>query len=160
MKIFIGIVTSLFILVGILGIVIPGLPASPLILIGAVIYGFGFGFGKIGLTIYIILCILTVLSLIIEYIGSMIGAKGFGATKFGIIGAILGLIIGFIVGSIWGIIIGPFIGAFLGELIRTKQWRESAKAGMGATLGLMGGVMLRFPICVVMIALIIWRIFF
>jgi uncharacterized protein YqgC (DUF456 family) len=159
MKIFIAILTALFILIGIVGIVIPGLPASPLILIGAVIYGFGFGFGDIGLTTYIILCVLTVLSLIIEYIGSMIGAKGFGATKFGIIGAVLGLIIGFIVGNIWGLILGPFVGAFVGELIRTKHLRESAKAGLGATLGLMGGVMLRFPICVVMIALIAWRIF-
>jgi hypothetical protein len=158
MKIFISIVTILLIASGFIGIIIPGLPASPLIFLGAIIYGFGFGFERIGATIYIILGILTAVSLTIDYLGSVLGAKKLGASKFGIIGAILGLFIGFIIGSIWGLLIGPFVGAFLGELIRRKRPKESLKAGLGATLGFMGGFLLRFPICFVMIILIVWGI--
>jgi len=158
MKIFVAIVTIILITTGFIGIVIPGLPAAPLILLGSIVYGFGFGFERIGLTIYIILTILASISLIIDYLGSVFGAKKFGASIFGIIGAILGLIVGFLIGNIWGLIIGPFVGAFLGELIRKKRPKESLKAGLGATLGFMGGFFLRFPICLAMIVLIIWGI--
>ncbi|MCK4576416.1 DUF456 domain-containing protein [candidate division WOR-3 bacterium] len=158
MKIFLSIITILLIASGLFGIIIPGLPAAPLILLGSIVYGFGFGFERIGLTIYIILTILASISLIIDYLGSVFGAKKFGASMFGIIGAILGLFIGFIVGNIWGLIIGPFVGAFLGELIRKKRPKESLKAGIGATLGFMGGFFLRFPICLAMVVLIIWGI--
>ncbi len=158
MKIFISVVTIILITAGFVGIVIPGLPASPLILFGAIIYGFGFGFDKIGLTIYIILGILTGISLIIDYLGSLFGAKKMGASVFGIIGAIIGLIVGFIIGNIWGLLIGPFIGAFLGELIKRRKAKPSLKAGLGATLGFLGGFFLRFPICIAMIVLIIWGI--
>lgn len=158
MKIFISIFTVLFITAGLIGIIIPGLPAAPLILLGSIIYGFGFGFERIGLTIYIILTILASISLIIDYLGSVFGAKKFGASIFGIVGAILGLFVGFLIGNIWGLLIGPFVGAFLGELIRRKRLRESLKAGLGATLGFMGGFFLRFPICLAMIILIIWGI--
>jgi len=158
MKIFVAIVTIILITTGFIGIVIPGLPAAPLILLGSIVYGFGFGFERIGLTIYIILTILASISLIIDYLGSVFGAKKFGASIFGIIGAILGLIVGFLIGNIWGLIIGPFVGAFSGELIRKKRPKESLKAGLGATLGFMGGFFLRFPICLAMIVLIIWGI--
>ncbi len=158
MKIFVAIVTIILIATGLIGIVIPGLPAAPLILLGSIVYGFGFGFERIGLTIYIILTILASISLIIDYLGSVFGAKKFGASIFGIIGAILGLIVGFLIGNIWGLIMGPFVGAFLGELIRKKRPKESLKAGLGATLGFMGGFFLRFPICLAMIVLIIWGI--
>lgn len=158
MKIFVAIVTIILIATGLIGIVIPGLPAAPLILLGSIVYGFGFGFERIGLTIYIILTILASISLIIDYLGSVFGAKKFGASIFGIIGAILGLIVGFLIGNIWGLIMGPFVGAFLGELIRKKRPKESLKAGLGATLGFMGGFFLRFPICLAMIVLMIWGI--
>lgn len=158
MKIFVAIIAIILITTGLIGIVIPGLPAAPLILLGSIVYGFGFGFERIGLTIYIILTILASISLIIDYLGSVFGAKKFGASIFGIIGAILGLIVGFLIGNIWGLIIGPFVGAFLGELIRKKPPKESLKAGLGATLGFMGGFFLRFPICLAMIVLIIWGI--
>jgi len=157
-KIFISIITAILILLGFVGIVIPGLPAAPFIFLGAIIYGFGFGFGRIGLTIYIILGVLTALSLVIDYLGSVFGAKKFGASIFGIIGAILGLIIGFIIGNIWGLLIGPFVGAFLGELIKRKKAGVSLKSGLGATLGFLGGFFLRFPICIAMVILIIWGI--
>ncbi|TET23937.1 MAG: DUF456 domain-containing protein [Candidatus Cloacimonadota bacterium] len=158
MKIFLGIITILLISSGLIGIVIPGLPAAPLILMGSIAYGLGFGFEKIGLTIYIILTILAMVSLIIDYVGSIIGAKKFGASKFGIIGAIIGLFVGFLIGNIWGLAIGPFIGAFLLELIWRRKAKESLKAGLGATLGFMGGFFMRFPICLLMLILIIWGI--
>jgi uncharacterized protein YqgC (DUF456 family) len=158
MKIFLGILTVVVIAAGLFGIIIPGLPAAPLILLGSVIYGFGFGFERIGLTIYMILTALALFSLVVDYLGSMFGAKKFGASKWGIFGAILGLFIGFLIGNIWGLLIGPFIGAFLLELLLKRKAKESLKAGVGAVLGFLGGFFLRFPICLIMIVLIIWGI--
>jgi uncharacterized protein YqgC (DUF456 family) len=157
-KIFISILTVVIIAAGLVGIIIPGLPAAPLILLGSIVYGFGFGFERIGLTIYLILTALALLSLVIDYLGSVFGAKKMGASKWGIIGAILGLFVGFLIGNIWGLLIGPFVGAFLLELIRQRKAKESLKAGLGAVLGFLGGFFLRFPICLVMVILIIWGI--
>ncbi len=158
MKIFLSILTIVIIAAGVVGIIIPGLPAAPLILLGSVVYGFGYGFERIGLTIYLVLTGLALLSLVIDYLGSMFGAKKFGASKWGIAGALLGLFIGFIIGNIWGLLIGPFVGAFLLELLRQRKAKQSLKAGLGAVLGFLGGFFLRFPICLVMIILIIWGI--
>jgi uncharacterized protein YqgC (DUF456 family) len=158
MKIFTSILTVILIAAGFFGIVIPGLPAAPLILLGSVAYGFGFGFERIGLVIYVILTILATFSLVVDYLGSIYGAKKFESSKWGIFGAILGLFIGFLIGNIWGMLIGPFVGAFLLEWIRQKKWKKGLKAGLGATLGFMGGFFLRFPICLAMVILIIWGI--
>jgi uncharacterized protein YqgC (DUF456 family) len=158
MKIFISILTAVVIAAGLVGIIVPGLPAAPLILLGSVIYGFGFGFERIGLTIYLVLTALALLSLVIDYLGSVFGAKKFGASKWGIFGALLGLFVGFLIGNIWGLLIGPFVGAFFLELLRTRKAKQSLKAGSGALLGFLGGFFLRFPICILMIILIIWAV--
>ncbi len=160
MSVLVALITVLLILTGIIGTIVPFLPGEPLIFLAAVVYGIGFGFDRIGVYIYITLGVLVAFSLIVNYIATSLGAKKFGASAFGMVGAVLGAIIGFIIGNIIGLLIGPFIGAFIGEFIKGGKTEGSLKAGLGAVIGFFAGGITRFLIALVMIILVIYGIFF
>ena len=69
----------------------------------------------------------------------MFGAKRFGASKRAIVGALIGTIVGLFLG-LPGVLFGPFIGAVIGELSARRNLEDAARAGFGATIGLVLGV--------------------
>ncbi len=146
-------------LVGLSGIVLPIIPSTPLILAGIVIYAVCDGFESISRLLLLSLGVLTIFSVVIDYFGGVIGAKKFGATKWGIIGSIFGCIGGFITGGIVGIIIGPFLGAVLLELVFGKDLRGAFKSGVGTLAGFIGGAITKLVIGVIMIGIFIWKVF-
>jgi hypothetical protein len=99
-----------------------------------------------------VLVVLTGLSLLLDFVASVLGAKKFGATWRGMVGALIGGVIGLFF-NLPGIILGPFLGAMLFEMIGGKEFKVAAKAGAGAVIGLLLGVIGKFSICVMMIAL-------
>jgi uncharacterized protein YqgC (DUF456 family) len=145
------IICYIIMLVGLAGCILPMLPGTPLVFIGVYVYAWLTGFTIISRNLIIIFLILTVVSVVIEYISSSIGSKKFGASKLGFIGAFVGAVIGIFFVP-WGIIIGPFLGALIGELISGKKLKEAFRAGGGAVLGFFGGTFLKIVISFVMIA--------
>jgi uncharacterized protein YqgC (DUF456 family) len=141
----------LLMLVGLAGCVLPMLPGTPLVFIGIYIYAWLTGFTIISRNLIIIFLILTVISVVIEYISSSIGSKKFGASKLGFIGAFIGAAIGVFFAP-WGLIIGPLAGALIGELIVGKKLKEAFRSGTGAVIGFFGGTFLKIVISFVMIA--------
>ncbi len=86
---------------------------------------------------------------ILDYFIPIIGAKKFGGTKLGIIGATLGLLVGLIFLGPLGIFLGTFTGAFIGELINNPDDKRTAlKAASGSLIGFITGVFLKFSITV------------
>lgn len=137
--------------VGLAGCVLPMLPGAPLVFAGIYIYAWLTGFTTISRNLIIIFLILTVLSVIIEYISSSIGSKKFGASKLGFIGAFVGAVIG-VFFIPWGLIVGPLAGALTGELIVGKKMKEAFRSGTGAVIGFFGGTLLKTVISFAMIA--------
>ena len=64
------------------------------------------------------------------------------------IGGIVGIFF-----SLPGIILGPLLGAMLFEMLGDKEFKVAARAGVGAVVGLVLGVIGKCAICVIMIAL-------
>ncbi|MBS1258390.1 MAG: hypothetical protein MAG551_01449 [Candidatus Scalindua arabica] len=153
------IIALLIMLGGLAGVVLPIIPSTPLILAGIVIYAVCDGFESISRLLLVTLGVLTIVSVVIDYFGGVIGAKKFGATKWGIIGSILGCIGGFITGGIVGIIIGPFLGAVLLELVFGKDLRGAFKSGVGTLVGFIGGAVAKLAIGVIMIGVFLWKVF-
>lgn len=144
--------TLIIMLAGLIGSILPMLPGTPLILIAAVGHRLYFGEASVSNTVLIILIGLTLVSLIFDFLASLLGAKRFGATWRGMTGAVIGGIIGLFF-SLPGIILGPFLGAMLFEMLGDKEFKKAVHAGVGATLGLLLGIVGKFSIGVIMIIL-------
>ena len=139
-------------LVALVGNVVPGIPGTPLALIAAVAHRLYFGQSSVNNTVLFVLILLTAIAVVFDFLGSALGAKKFGATWRGVVGAVVGGIIGLFF-SLPGIILGPFVGATVFEMIGDKEFKQAAKAGAGAVIGLALGVIGKSAVCVIMIAL-------
>jgi uncharacterized protein YqgC (DUF456 family) len=149
----IGLSLTLFVmLAGLIGSLLPVLPGTPLILIAAIGHRLYFSATSISNLVLIIMVVLVLVSLVFDFLASMLGAKKFGATWRGMLGAVIGGIIGLFF-SLPGIILGPFLGAMLFEMLGEKEFKKAVHAGVGATIGLLLGIIGKFSIGVVMIIL-------
>ena len=73
---------------------------------------------------------------LLDWLCAYWGAKRFGATWRGGVGAIIGVILGPIfLTPLIGFILGPAIGAIIGELLGGKPLGISTKAGFGTIVG-------------------------
>jgi len=138
-------------LIGLGGTFVPGIPGAPLILVAAVGHRLWFEEQSASWMAIVVISLFMVLSLALDFLASMFGAKKLGATWRGVLGAVLGVMVG-VFFSLPGLILGPFIGAFLFEVFGGRDWKQSARAGAGAMLGLLLGTIGRVGCCVVMIA--------
>jgi uncharacterized protein YqgC (DUF456 family) len=149
----IGLSLALLIMcVGLAGSILPGVPSTPLVLLAAIGHRLYFGASSVSNFALVILFLLTVLSLVMDYMASMIGAKKLGATWRGVLGAILGGLIGLLF-SLPGIILGPFLGAVVFEMVGGREFKEAARAGVGAVLGVFAGAIGKLACCVAMMGL-------
>lgn len=142
----------LVMLAGLIGSLFPALPGPPLVLAAAVGHRLVFGEASISNFVLVLLVLLTLLALALDFLASMLGARKFGATWRGVTGAVVGGVVGLFF-SLPGIILGPFVGAMLFEMLGDKEFKNAAHAGLGATVGLLLGIMGKFSIGVVMIIL-------
>ena len=135
--------------VGLVGTVVPLLPGTILILAGALLNYFTLQ--SIGWPTLIGLTLCMLLAQVLDIVSGAVGAKWFGATRWGAIGGILGAIIGLFFGII-GIFIGPLVGALLGELLGGKGILPAGKSSWGTFLGTTAGMMGKVAIGLIMIA--------
>jgi len=153
------ILCSVLMAVGLLGVVLPGLPGIPLSWLGLFIYALGTGFERISIATVVVFFILTVLTLVLDFVAPMLGAKKYRASKLGIFGAFLGFTVGIFVLGFWGIILGPFIGAFLGELIARKEPKQALGSALGAFLGFVAGTLFKIIVILIMAGFFIASLF-
>ncbi|HEU5397437.1 MAG TPA: DUF456 family protein [Verrucomicrobiae bacterium] len=145
-------VALLVMLAGLVFSVLPAIPGIPLILVAAVAHRLWFGASGASNFVLILLGALTLLAIAFDFLAGMFGANKFGATWRGAVGAIVGGIVGLFF-NLPGIILGPFVGATLFELVGDREMKEALRAGLGATLGLLAGIVGKFAIGVIMILL-------
>jgi uncharacterized protein YqgC (DUF456 family) len=100
----------------------------------------------------LVLVLLTLLSYAFDFLGNYFGAKHFGATKWGAIGAIFGAFIGLFFGII-GLFAGPVIGAVIGEFLAGKRMVDAGRAGWGSLLGSLGAMIAKLIVALAMISI-------
>ncbi len=150
------IVVFLLILVGIAGTVIPLIPGIPLIFISIAAYGWYEGFQQVTPKYLVIIGALTVLSVMVDYLSTTLGAKYAGSSKKGIWGAFLGTLVGAIFFPPMGILIGPWLGAFIGEYLELQDLKAAAKTGFSTVLGLFSGIIFNLVLAfIILISFII-----
>jgi uncharacterized protein YqgC (DUF456 family) len=137
-------------LVGLAGTIIPLLPDTPLIVAGAIVHHFAFAPNGTGWTTILVLTGLMAVSLVLDFVSGSMGARYFGATRWGAIGGILGAIVGIFYGPV-GLLLGPLAGVLLGELLGGKGILPAGRSAWGTSLGTVAGMAGKFAIGVVMI---------
>lgn len=157
MNIALLIVAFLFLLIGLIGCIVPGLPGTPIAYAGLWIaqatdqVDFSWQFLLIWGIVVIVISVL-------DYVVPAWGTKHYGGTKWGVWGSTIGVFIGLFFGAA-GVILGPLVGAVIGELISGKELAAALKAGWGSFIGILFGTIIKLIACGLMtIALIqaIW----
>ena len=145
------IVVILLLLAGMAGTVVPFIPGIPLVFIGIAAYGWYDNFQTIDAQYLIVLACLTLLSVFMDYLSTILGAKYFGSTKQGTWGALLGTVIGLFIFPPIGIIAGPFVGAIIGESMAGKDSRAALKVALGTVAGLFTGMLFNVILAIGMV---------
>jgi uncharacterized protein YqgC (DUF456 family) len=133
-----------FMVLGIIGCLVPVLPGPPLSFIGLMLLHIS-RFGQFSSNVLITLGAITITVTLMDYIIPVWGTKKLGGSKYGTRGATVGLVIGLFLGPL-GIIVGPFIGAVVGEMIFKDDISYAIKAGIGSLLGFMAGIGLKLAV--------------
>jgi uncharacterized protein YqgC (DUF456 family) len=145
-------VTLLLMFTGLVGTVLPLLPGTTIILAAAVLHHLMLG-EALSVSWWTIggLAVLTVFTYVIDFVSGSVGAKWFGATRWGAIGGILGAIVGIFFGLV-GIFVGPLVGVLVGELLGGKGLLPAGKSTWGTLLGTTAGIAFRLGVAVIMVA--------
>lgn len=144
--------------VGLVGVVVPGLPGVSLIFLAALAYGWATDFATVGAGVLVLLGVFAVLAMVSDYVATAYGARRFGASNWGAIGGAVGGVVGVLaglvlpgIGSLIGLLLGSIGGVFVGEYLRRRRggpqeetgleraargdWRQTFRAAGGVLVG-------------------------
>jgi uncharacterized protein YqgC (DUF456 family) len=132
---------------GFVGCILPILPGPPLSFIALLLLSFARDWEPFSVTFFIVMGGLTILVTVLDYLVPAVGAKKYGATKFGIWGSIIGLFVGLFFFPPFGLFLGGFAGAVVGELLAGREGKEALRAGWGSFIGNLAGMGLKLGLC-------------
>jgi hypothetical protein len=139
---------------GIAGIVLPVLPGTVLIFGGILLGAWIDDFARISTWTVAVAAVLTVISVICDYVAAALGAKRVGASRQAVIGAMLGTLLG-IFSGLWGLIFMPLVGAAIGEYLVLRDLQRAGQVGMATWVGLLLGTAVKIAIAFTMLGMFI-----
>ena len=145
MDIFLIILAGIFIVISIIGSIVPGLPGPPIGMIGVILLHITDKV-DISLTTLIVCAVLTILVSILDYYLPIYSTKKFGGSKYAVRGSIIGMVVGFLFTPI-GVILGTFLGAVIGELLNGSGMVNSLKIGSVTFFGTILGLGIKLMLC-------------
>lgn len=153
-EILLWLLATILVAAGMAGLVFPALPGAPVLFAGLVVAAWAEDFVYISTGTLVVLGVMALLTYLVDFLASAVGAKRFGASRRAIIGATIGAIVGIFFG-IPGILLGPFIGAVLGELTAHSGLMTAGRAGIGATVGLALGAAAKLTLAFAMVGIFV-----
>ncbi len=140
------VIGSILILLGLVGSILPILPGPPLSFIGLFLLSLEKHFSPpLTPTFLILMAVVTILVTAIDHVIPLIGAKRYGASKWGIWGSVVGMMIGIFWPPL-GMLVGAFIGAVVTEWLIHKKKGEALRAGWGVVVGIFWGLVLKLGV--------------
>lgn len=154
----IWLMSLLLISIGFLGAIYPLLPGAPLIFLGALLLAWWDDFTRLGTMPLCILGFFTVLSLVMDCVSSVLGARKVGASRPAVVGAFIGSLLG-VFGGLIGLVVGPCIGAALGEWHAQRDVSRAAYVGVASSVAVVVGATLKIAISLAMVGTIVGGLF-
>lgn len=138
------------------GLLVPVIPSTPLVLLGFLVYQWFIGDVFLGWGFWVTMVLLTVLSFVVDYLSSGLLVKRFGGSKAAVWAAILGAVIGPFVFGPFGLFLGPFLAVLAVEWMRHQHLPQAFRVGIASLIGLLGGGLFRGLLHIVMM---VWFLF-
>ena len=144
--------TISLLVLGVIGSVLPLLPGPLLIFVAGVIHTLLRPESAMSWQGLVALGLLTAIAYVLDFASGAMGAKWFGASRWGLMGVLVGGIVGFFF-SLPGLILGPIVGGLVFELwFAKKEMRPAMKSTWGTIVGTGAGLVLRLAISLAMVA--------
>lgn len=144
--------TVLLILTGLVGSVVPLLPGTTLIFAGVLLHKFLLP-STLGGAAVVWIGIFWLCSVLADFGCTLLGARVFGGSKWGMTGAGGGALVGMLF-SLPALLLSTILGAFAAEkLLGKRDHRDALKSGLGAALGFLVSTIVRAMFAVAMVAL-------
>ena len=157
MEIAVWILTLLLTGIGLLGVIVPLLPGTTLILLALVVHKLLLP-GSLGAAPLVWIAIGWALSVVIDFVGVLIGTKLFGGSRWGMAGASGGALVGMFF-SLPALVLGTIFGAVVAErYVAKKTHRQSLRAGAGAAFGFVLSTAGRLACAVIMILIFLMAV--
>ena len=143
---------------GLLGVVLPLLPGTPLLFGGMLLAAWLDGFAHVGPGLIALLGALAVAAWLIDYVAAAWGVRRTGASGLAMAGAAIGAVVG-VLGGIAGLLLGPVIGAVCGELIARRDHRTATRAGVAAGVAFVVGTVAKLALAIAMLGIFVVAMF-
>lgn len=141
----------IFLVVGLFGTFIPLLPGLWLMSLSILAYGIFDGWHDYSMWFFVISLILAIVGNLVDFGGSALGAKKFGASSIGSIGTIVGGIVGSVLAKVPGAFLGGIFGTLFGELYHKKSVKSAVRASAGTMVGMAVSTLAQFLIGLVLL---------
>jgi uncharacterized protein YqgC (DUF456 family) len=154
----ITIISLIIIAIGILGTFLPVLPGLAVSFVGLILYKYGAN-PDFSIWYIVIFGILTLISLVLNYIIPIKTTEKYGGSNYGKYGGFIGTIVGLFFPPL-GFLIGMLLGVFLGELLHDRNDKQKAlKATKGAFIGFIYGTGFNLMVGLAMFLVVLINIF-
>ena len=144
--------------VGVIGTVVPMIPGTILIFIGALIYAFADGFQIVGWPTLVVMGLLTAVATTADIWASSVGARIGGASGWSVLLGLVGGLAGLVFFSLPGAVVGAVLGVLLTEILRVRDWRKALRAGGGWLVGWLLSAVVQLGAALVMVVIFIWQL--
>ncbi|MCZ6674035.1 MAG: DUF456 family protein [Verrucomicrobia bacterium] len=150
-----------FFMVGLIGCILPIVPGPAIVWAGMVIHKLWVPDSSANWWLILVAGVFVGITFLLDYILALLGAKKFGASRLGGIGALVGGFIGFLIPPffLW-LLIGPFMGALAGELINGENLQRASRVGWGSFLGTIAAYVSKLTICFLIIGFFMVNVLF
>jgi uncharacterized protein YqgC (DUF456 family) len=150
--------TSLLLLAGLVGSVVPLLPGTTLIFAGVLLHKLLLP-ETVGTAAVVWIGVIWGFSVAADFVCTLVGARLFGGSKWGMTGAGGGAMVGMFF-SLPALLLGTILGAVAAEkLLGKRSDHEALKSGLGAALGFLASTVVRALCALAMMALFAYAAF-
>lgn len=150
------ILATIMIVPGILMAWIPVLPALPYMFIVSLVFALYGGFTSISVVEIAFLAGVVCVSILLDHLSGVLGAKYGGAHTKSLLWGIVGVIVGTLFFPLFGGFIGLFIAILISELYYKRSQEHALKAAGSALIGKIVGVLLNVFLAVLFVGLFVY----
>ncbi|HML63597.1 MAG TPA: DUF456 domain-containing protein [Dysgonomonas sp.] len=140
---------TVLVIIGIIGCILPALPGVPLNYIAIILLQFT---SKINFSTEFLVAwgIIIIIVQLLDYYIPIWGTKKLGGGSYGVWGSAIGMVLGLFIFPPWGFIVLPFVCAVIGEILDNKEFSVALKAGFGAFVGFLAGIIMKLVVAIIL----------